>query len=196
MRKIIYLYSSLTRQILIITLGLLFFARLILFIEGSIFNLKEFQIFNLPASIGLMIILIALCIFLFFGQKFFYAEFTEHKLVFHNLITRKSKTFDLNKVVFAKFTGTGIKLYYNKDKKPVFKIPFYRFGIVSPIGIESFEKLMKYKNVDITKTYTVLPCYSRGFKFINIAYIALIVGLGINAFQIIVLDILIFKQCI
>jgi len=194
MRKIIYMYSSLARQFFIAALGLLFIVRLILLIEGAVFKIEEFNVFNLPASIVLMLLLIALCAFLFIGQKFFIGEFTEHELTFYNKITKKKTLIDLDKVVLAEFMSTGIKLYYAKEQKPAFKIPFYRLGTVSPLGINSFEQLMLFKNIETTKSYTVLPCYSRGFKFISFAYAALAIGITLNAFQIIILNILILNQ--
>lgn len=196
MRKIIYMYSSLARQFLILSFVLLFASRLVLFIEGIVFELEEFKAFNIPATIIFLGILIGLCVFLFIGQRFFYSEFSEHKLTYHNKLTRRSKSFNLDKVEFVKFMSTGVKLFYDKTQKPVFKIPFYRFGVVSPIGIDSFEKLVIYKNIDFEKTYTILPCYSRGFKFIGIAYVALTIGIVINALKIILLDIMIFQQSI
>lgn len=194
MRKIIYMYSSLARQFFLASLGLLLLSRLVLFVEGAVFNMEKFEIFYLPATIGLIVLLMFCCAFLFIGQRFFYGAFSEHEFIFYNLITRNEKHINLDHLVLAEFMSTGIKLYDDLDSKPIFKIPFYRLGIVSPIGVGSFEDLMKYKNIEITKSYTVLPCYSRGFKFISIAYAALTIGISLNAFQIIILNILIFKQ--
>ena len=101
-----------------------------------------------------------------------------------NRLLRKRKTINLNEITYADFDKGGVLLYREKGtKKPDFLIKFYKFGVASPVGIESFEKLCQYKGIEYDKHFTYLPGQGRFSKLCSIGYIILIVCLGINALQ-------------
>ena len=140
--------------------------------------------YNVGASMVLYLGFIAVCAFLFVAYRFFHTEFTENEVTNVNSLLKKRKSINLNEITYAVFDRGGILLYRNREsRKPDFLIKFYKFGVASPVGIESFEKLCQYKGIEYIKNYTYLPGQGKFDKLFSIGYIVLIVCLGVNALQ-------------
>lgn len=194
MRTIHYIYSSLSRQVLFVSLILLALSRILLLGLASHYKMEEFSIFNLPASIFLLFILILLSLFLLFAYRFFRFRFNEHTITYENDLLRKKRDFSLDSISCALFTNRCIKLYEEDKEKPLLKIPFFKFGIVIPFGIESFEKLLQFKQIPYDKKKFILPCQTRGIKLIRTAYWLLSMAFILNAGKIFILCFFIIKH--
>lgn len=194
MRTIHYIYSSLGRQFLLIILFLVALSRLFLLYLGTHYQMKEFAIFNLPASIALLGGIMVLALFLFLAHRFFSFTFNEDTISYKNSLLNRERDLCLQSVKYALFTSRSIKLYGDDQTKALFKIPFYKFGVVLPFGIESFEQLLQYKNIPYDKKNFILPSQTRGIKFLRIAYWTLAIGFTINFFKVFILCVLIIKH--
>lgn len=165
MYKIRYYYSSLSKQFLIGLIFLSLIVRLVLFfISGA------YQYAYVGATIVLYALILAFLVFLLVGWRFFYSEFDENTIASYNLLTRKKTELDLAPVSKAVFSKSGIGLYYEGDAEPRFKVPFYRFGVVSPVGVENFMNLMKNHRVEVEQTYKVLPGFTPFSKWLGRTY--------------------------
>lgn len=185
MRTIRYYYSSMAKQFFLLILIASMLVRMALMFVVTTKNIGGYgEAYNVGASMVLYLAFIAGCIFLFVAYRFFHTEFTEHEVTNVNRLLRKRHTINLNEITYADFDKGGILLYKEKGtKKPDFLIKFYKFGVASPVGIESFEKLCQYKGIEYDKHYTYLPGQGKFSKLCSIGYIVLIVCLGINALQ-------------
>ena len=189
MRQIRYYFSSMAKQGFLLVLIFSMLVRMALFLEVTILDVGGYgDAYNVAASLIMYIGFIVVCVFLFVAYKFFYTEFTEHEVTNVNRILRRRKSISLDEINYVIFDKGGILLYREKDrKKPDFLIKFYKFGIASPVGIESFEKLCDYKHIPYEKNYTCLPGQSGFSRLFSIGYIILIVCLALNALQILLL---------
>ena len=185
MRTIRYYYSSMAKQFFLLILVVSMLVRMALMFVVTSKNIGGYgDAYNVGASMVLYLAFIFACAFLFVAYRFFYTEFTEHEVTNVNRLLRKRKSISLNEITYANFDRGGILLYREKGaKKPDFLIKFYKFGVASPVGIESFEKLCQYKGIEYDKSYNYLPGQGRFSKLCSIGYIALIICLGINALQ-------------
>ncbi|MFT5874103.1 MAG: hypothetical protein ACI8WT_003063 [Clostridium sp.] len=186
MYKIKYYYSSVSKQIFIITLILAIVTRLILFFVGGFY-----EQFNTFLSILMYIVALLCCIFFFTAYKFFYSEFDEKTVTSYNLLLRQTKEADLSKVEKGLLSKSGISLYYDKTKKPNFFIPFYNFGNISPVGVENFTIMLQNLGVEIEKQYKYLPGYGKSSTLFSYGYIIISIITFINSFQYGILVILI-----
>ena len=185
MRTIRYYYSSMAKQFFLMVLVISMLVRMALMFVVTTKNIGGYgDAYNVGASMVLYLAFIAGCAFLFIAYRFFHTEFTEHEVTNVNRLLRKRTSINLNEISYVNFDKGGILLYREKgSRKPDFLIKFYKFGVASPVGIESFEKLCQYKGIAYDKNYTFLPGQSRLSKLCSIGYIALIICLGINALQ-------------
>jgi len=186
MRTIRYYYSSMAKQFFLLTLIFSMLVRMALFFEVTYLDIGGYgDAYNVAASMVMYIGFIAVCAFLFIAFRFFHTEFTEHEVTNVNRLLRRKKSISLDEITYAVFDKGGILLYREKGtKKPDFVIKFYRFGVASPVGVESFEKLIKYKNIPYEKNYTEQLGFTKFSKFCSMGYIVLILCLLFNALQI------------
>jgi len=185
MRTIRYYYSSMAKQFFLLILIVSMLVRMALMFVVTAKDIGGYgNAYNVGASMAMYLAFIVACAFLFIAYRFFYTEFTEHEVTNVNRILRRRKSISLNEITYVNFDKGGILLYRNKgSRKPDFLIKFYKFGVASPVGIESFEKLCQYKGIEYEKNYNYLPGQSRLSKLCSIGYIALIICLGVNALQ-------------
>ena len=192
MRTIRYYYSSMSQQGFLVIFSLCMLARIIVFAEVQFLNIDGYaDQYNLFASILLYTLIILAALFLLIGFRFFLTEFTEEEVTNVNKIFNKRKSINLSEVDHAVFTNKGIHLYKagNEGKKGDFIIKFRKFGIASPVGVESFEKLLQYKEIPFTKEYETFPGLHKS-KIIMIGYIILCLSLLVNSSQAIYLAIM------
>jgi len=185
MRTIRYYYSSMAKQFFLIILVLSMLVRMALMFVITTKNIGGYgDAYNVGASMVMYLGFIAGCAFFFIAYRFFHTEFTEHEVTNVNSLLRKRKSISLDEITYVNFDRGGILLYREKgSKKPDFLIKFYKFGVASPVGVESFEKLCQYKGIEYDKNFTYLPGQGKFSKLCSIGYIALIICLGINALQ-------------
>ncbi|MDO5037948.1 MAG: hypothetical protein Q4E37_06590 [Tissierellia bacterium] len=193
MRQIIYNYSSFARQVMLGTLSFLLTSRLLLFLLAYLFKLEEFLIFNIPATLVGLFLLNILSVFLMVAHHFFYFSFTEDRISSYNQVLKKTKTVDLKEVARADFSSRSIGLF-SQEGALLLKIPFYRFGLVQPQGVQSFDQLLAYKNIPRNKKDFRLPQDSRLVGLARPLYFALALFLALAGLQTLVLDILILKS--
>ena len=185
MRTIRYYYSSMTKQFFLLILVASMLVRMALMFVVTTKNIGGYgDAYTVSASMVMYLAFIAGCGFLFIAYRFFHTEFTEHEVTNVNRILRRRKSISLDEITYANFDKGGILLYRVKgSRKPDFLIKFYKFGVASPVGIESFEKLCAYKGLEFDKNYTYLPGQGMFSRLCSIGYIILIICLGINALQ-------------
>ncbi len=185
MRTIRYYYSSMAKQFFLIILVLSMLVRMALMFVITTKNIGGYgDAYNVGASMVMYLGFIAGCAFFFIAYRFFHTEFTEHEVTNVNSLLRKRKSISLDEITYVNFDRGGILLYREKgSKKPDFLIKFYKFGVASPVGVESFEKLCQYKGIEYDKNFTYLPGQGKFSKLCSIGYVALIICLGINALQ-------------
>lgn len=189
MYKIRYYYSALAKQFFIGTIVLNMLARLILFYLGGFYKNAY-----IGFTIAFYVIVFAACAFFFVAWKTMYFEFDEERIVKHNLLTRKNTELDLNPVKRALFSRSGVSLFYENEERPRFYIPFRYFGIISPVGVENFMNLMKNHWVHVEQEYKVLPGYDEKSKWFSRGYVILSIAVGINAFYLGFIDVLLVMQ--
>jgi len=171
MKKIRYYYSSMSKQVFLILLSLFIITRFIIFIEVVVFDINNYSaMFNIGPTIILYLFYLLICAFFFFGFKFFYTIYNENQVIYSNKILRKDYFVDLNRINRALLNKRGIHLYYLGEDKCCLFIPFFRLGIISPVGVDEFYKLLKSKNIQIEKTFTVFPGSKKTNKVIPIIY--------------------------
>lgn len=171
MKKIRYYYSAMSKQVFLILMLLFVCARLILFSQVIKHNINNYaQIYNVKASMILYAIYISICVFFFFAYKFFVTEYDENKIVYYNKFIRKSYSAEFDKITKAVLNKRGIYLYYEAKTKEALFIPFFRFGVISPVGVDDFYRLMKSKGIVIEKTFKTLPGFGKSRKWISMIY--------------------------
>lgn len=175
MKRIRYYYSAMSKQVFLIVLFLFILARMTIFFQVIFYNINDYAtLYNVKASIFLYAIYIVLCLFFFYAYKGFYVEYDEHKVIYYNRIIQKRYFTDLDRVSNAVLNKDGIYLYYASDditkNSPVMFIPFSRFGVISPVGVDDFYKLLKQKNIIIEKSFVELPVFGKSKNWVSILY--------------------------
>ncbi len=194
MEKIKYYYSSMSKQVFLIILGLLFIIRFILFLQVMKYNINSYaDDFNIGATLILYLVYLSICVFFFTAYKFFYSVFDEDKITYHNKLLKKENTAYLGKIKRAHLTKRGILLYEGEDEKPCFYLPFFRFGIISPIGVDNLYRLLKKKEIKIEKDFVILPGQGRKWKWVAVLYTGLTLLVLAPATQTLALVVAIFK---
>ncbi len=170
MNRIQYYYSAMSRQVFLILLMLLILARLTIFLEVIVFDINNYTAsFNIVASILLYAIQLGICLFFFFGHKYFYSEYNETEIVYYNRLLRKKQEIKIARAASALLGKRGITLY-DTNQEPLFYLPFFRLGIISPVGVDGFYKILKAENISIEKQFTTLPGHGASKKVLSIFY--------------------------
>lgn len=195
MREIRYFYTSLSKQLFLVSLMVFALSRILLFTEIKVFHIGDYdQYYSTLSFLLLFTACLIVCAFFLTAYGFYFTDFTEHTLTYHNKMLGRQVDIDMDKVRFVKFTKMGIQLYYNKIEKPELTIPFYRFGIVSKNGVESFTKLLVYKNIDYVNDNEALPGYGFAFKVIRTVYALLCILVTIDALKYLLLVFMIMRK--
>lgn len=171
MKKIRYYYSSMSKQVFLILLSLFVITRFIVFTEVILFDINDYSsMYNIGATMILYLCYLSICTFFFFGFKFFVTTYNDNQAIYHNKLFRQSITVDLTHIGRAVFNNRGIYLYCIGNIDHCFFIPFFRFGIISPVGVNDFYKLLKTKNIQIEKTFETLPGTGKSQKISSMIY--------------------------
>ena len=171
MKRIKYYYSAMSRQIFLILLMLFILARFVIFYEVIVFNINDYAAsYNIGASIFLYIVYLVTCIFFFFGHRLFYTDYNENEVAYYNRILRKKYEMKIEKISKAILGKRGISLYTAGNEKSSLFIPFFRLGIVSPVGVDEFYKLLIEKNIPLEKQFTKLPGHGNSKKVLSLVY--------------------------
>jgi len=195
MEKIKYYYSAMSKQVFILLLGLLFAIRFILLVQVTTYNINGYgENLNIGATLILYLVYLCICIFFFIAYKFFFTVFDEERAIYYNKLLRKEIEVDLNKVKRAHLTKKGIYLYGEGSERPIFYLPFFRWGVISPVGVDNFYKVLKEKKIKIEKDFTVLPGHGRRWKWVSIMYTCLALFTLGSATQALSLVVAIFKS--
>ncbi|QIB68923.1 hypothetical protein Ami103574_06120 [Aminipila butyrica] len=195
MEKITYYYSALSKQVFILLLGCLVLFRFLLLMEVILYNINGYgELMNLGASIVLYGFYLAVCLLAFTGYKFFYTEFDEQEVIYHNRLLRKQKRVELTEIRRAHLTKRGIYLYGDGERKPLLYLPFFRWGVVSAVGVDRLYKLLKERSIEIQKDFKVLPGHGKRWKWVAILYSCMALLILGSATQTLSLVVAIFKS--
>lgn len=171
MKKIRYYYTSMSKQVFLILLFLLILVRFLIFqlvVKHDL--LGKAHLYNVPATIALNLVLLLLCALFLLGFKFFYTEFDDDQIIYHNRLLNKKIQLDFNQVEKAILSKRGIRLYTKATETPAMFIPFFRMGLISPPGVDTFYRLLKSKNISIEKQFITLPGHGKSKKIIPLIY--------------------------
>lgn len=187
MRKITYHYSALSKQTWFYAGALYLLLMSIVYVLVTVYKVEGYyEELNLTVVLLANVIGIAFFILLSFGHFVCYAEYDEEKIIYHNRLLRREKTFyfkDARAVIFDK---QGVKFYDNEQalvnkEKPLFYLPFFRDGKIEPIPINGLFKTLQAREAahaeaddfKVYKTFKVLPGYGRRWKYLSFAYACL-----------------------
>ncbi|MCI8608853.1 MAG: hypothetical protein HFE73_04340 [Firmicutes bacterium] len=187
MHKITYHYSALPKQTW-------FYAGILYLVLSSIVSVQV-EMYRVPGFYESQNLLLALIanglgmIFFFllsFGHYVCYAEYDDEKIVYHNRLLRKTRTFFYKDATAVIFDKRGVKFYDDNKKlankeKPLFFLSFFRDGKIEAIPINQFYQKMQQREAAINepdkfkvyKTFKVLPGYGRNWKYLSFAYACL-----------------------
>lgn len=195
MEKVKYYYSSMSKQVLILILFFLIVMRFVLFVQVMKYNINDYAVkFNIGATLILYLVYLFICAFFFTAYKFFVIVFDENNVTYYNKLLRKKNTIDLKMVERAHLAKKGIYLYEGNKIKPSFYLPFFRWGVISPGGVDNFYRLLKQKNIEIEKDFVTLPGHGRRWKWVSIMYTCLALLVLAPATQTLALVVAIFKS--
>lgn len=195
MEKIRYYYSAMSKQVFILLLGFLIVIRFALLMQVIIYNLNDYGTkINLVATVVLYLVYLCICIFLFTAYKLFFSEFDDDRMIYYNKLLRKELRVNLNTIEKAHLTKKGIYLYEAAKKEPVFFLPFFRWGVISPVGVDKFYKVLKEKNIKIQKDFTTLPGHGKRWKWVSVIYTCMALYTLAFATQTLSLVVAIFKS--
>jgi len=166
MYRIRYYYSSTSKQFFILTVMAFLIVRLALFFVGGFAQYA----YVLPTVLLYGAVLL-LCAFFLLGWRFFYSEFDENTLTCCNMLKKKKTALDLNLVSRADFSKSGIRLFCDGEATPRLTIPMRRFGVISPVGVENFQNLMRNRGVSVEQSYQVLPGFGPASRWISRIYL-------------------------
>lgn len=166
MYRIRYYYSSMSKQFFILSVMAFLVVRLALFFVGGFA-----QYAYVVPTVLLYAVILLLCAFFLMGWRFFYSEFDENTLTYHNALQKKKTALDLDLVTRAEFSKSGISLFCDGENAPRLTIPMWRFGVISPVGVENFQNLMKNRGVPVEQSYRVLPGFGPASRWIGRIYL-------------------------
>lgn len=157
--------------IMIMVLGLL---RLTIIVQIKIYSLEDYEVYLLP-TLFYYSLLFAIITGLFFGYKFFYTTYDDDKIVYHNVLFKKTATIHFQQIKYALFSKRGIYLYKTsspvKGSKADMFIPFFRLGLIQAIPVNDFfETLIEKRHIAIKKTFKVLPGYTKSWNLVSMGY--------------------------
>lgn len=185
MKRINYRYTNLPKQILIFAALAYVVMMAIIMLEIAIFKLEGFyEETNFLLTIPLYVVYITVLVAILRQYKFFYGEYDETSLTYHNKLLRKQKSFNLSDAKLAVFDTFGIKFYADTNinpstDKPIFFFPFFRGGIVEAVSLNNFYKtLLAREDMQVIKNFQVLPGYTKKWKIVSFIYAIFAVVLG------------------
>lgn len=187
MNKIYYHYSSVSKQAWFYSCALYLVIWMFVFMEIKILRIQGYyEQINLLYALILLGLGFILFISLSFQHFICYSLYDNEKITYYNRLLRKEKTFyykDCHAVIFDK---TGVKFYKSQDDlvkklKPLFYIPFFRFGKIEAIPINKFymmleqrqEKINNPQEFSLFKSFKVLPGYGIRWKYLSFFYACL-----------------------
>lgn len=177
MKKIGYHYTNFAKQALIVICSLYIFLRFLIVLEIMFFKLEGYyENMNFPLTLLLYALLFLFMLILFRGHKICISTYDEHTLTYYNTLLRKSKSLDLSTVKMAVFDTFGVKFYDHKDadyknEKPMFFLPFFRDGVIEALDIDAFFKTLKAReDIQVVKTFKVLPGYTKKWTALTVFY--------------------------
>lgn len=177
MKKIGYHYTNFAKQAFIIICFLYLFLRFLIVLEIRFFKLEGYyENLNFPLTLLMYIALFFLMLILFRGHKICISTYDEHTLTYYNTLLRKSKSLDLSTVKMAVFDTFGVKFYDHRDadyknEKPMFFLPFFRDGVIEALDIDAFFKTLKAReDIQVIKTFKVLPGYTKKWTALTVFY--------------------------
>lgn len=195
MEKIKYYYSSMSKQVFLIIVGFFIVLRFILFMQVVKYNINDYgSMFNVGATFLLYFCYLMICVFFFTSYKMFFTEFNHEEAAYINRLNRRRQRVKLDEISKAHLRKRGIYLYKKDEETHCFYIPFFRFGIISPVGVDSFYKMLKQRNIEIQKDFDVLPGYGKSWKWIGIIYTCLALLTLAPTTQTLALVVAIFKS--
>lgn len=185
MKRINYRYTNLPKQILIFAALAYVVMLAIIMAEIAIFKLEGFyENTNFLLTIPLYIIYFAVLFAILRQYRFFYGEYNDEVLIYHNKLLRKELQFNLSDAKLAVFDTFGIKFYADANinpntDKPIFFFPFFRGGIVEAVSLNNFYKaLLEREDMQVIKNFRVLPGYTKKWKIVSFIYAIFAVVLG------------------
>lgn len=185
MKRINYRYTNLPKQILIFAALAYVVMLAIIMAEIAIFKLEGFyENTNFLLTIPLYIIYFAVLFAILRQYRFFYGEYNDEVLIYHNKLLRKELQFNLSDANLAVFDTFGIKFYADANinpntDKPIFFFPFFRGGIVEAVSLNNFYKAMlEREDMQVIKNFRVLPGYTKKWKIVSFIYAIFAVVLG------------------
>lgn len=185
MKRINYRYTNLPKQILIFAALAYVVMLAIIMAEIAIFKLEGFyENTNFLLTIPLYIIYFAVLFAILRQYRFFYGEYNDEVLIYHNKLLRKELQFNLSDAKLAVFDTFGIKFYADANinpntDKPIFFFPFFRGGIVEAVSLNNFYKAMlEREDMQVIKNFRVLPGYTKKWKIVSFIYAIFAVVLG------------------
>lgn len=177
MKKIGYHYTNFAKQALIVICSLYIFLRFLIVLEIMFFKLEGYyENMNFPLTLLLYALLFLFMLILFRGHKICISTYDEHTLTYYNTLLRKSKSLDLSTVKMAVFDTFGVKFYDHKDadyknEKPMFFLPFFRDGVIEALDIDAFFKTLRAReDIQVVKTFKVLPGYTKKWTALTVFY--------------------------
>lgn len=185
MKRINYRYTNLPKQILIFAALAYVVMLAIIMAEIAIFKLEGFyENTNFLLTIPLYIIYFAVLFAILRQYRFFYGEYNDEVLIYHNKLLRKELQLNLSDAKLAVFDTFGIKFYADANinpntDKPIFFFPFFRGGIVEAVSVNNFYKaLLEREDMQVIKNFKVLPGYTKKWKIVSFIYAIFAVILG------------------
>ena len=177
MKRIHYRYTNLPKQILIFAALAYVVMLAVIMAEIAIFKLEGFyENTNFVLTPLLYAVYFAVLFCLLRQHKFFYGEYNENTLIYHNKLLRKELSFNLSDAKLAVFDTFGIKFYASTDivpgtDKPLFFFPFFRGGIIEAISLNNFYKaLLEREDLQVIKNFKVLPGYTKKWRIVSFIY--------------------------
>ena len=177
MKRINYRHTNLPKQILIFAALAYVVMLAIIMAEIAIFKLDGFYEetnFLLTSVLYAVYFVVLFC--LLRQHRFFYGEYDENTLIYHNKFLRKELSFNLSDAKLAVFDTFGIKFYTDANinpstDKPLFFFPFFRGGIIEAISVNNFYKeLMAREDMQVIKNFKVLPGYTKKWRIVSFVY--------------------------
>ncbi len=197
MQRLTYHYSALSKQTW-------FYAGMLYLALSSVVSI-QLQLYKVPGYYESQNLLLALTanalgivffLLLSLGHYTCYAEYDEEKIVYHNRLLRKQRTFFFRDASAVIFDNRGIKFYDDNEKlihkeKPLFFISFFRDGKIEAIPLNQFYHKMQQREAEteapaqfkVYKTFKVVPGYGRKWKYLSFAYACLTIWVFMNCMK-------------
>ncbi len=177
MKLIRYHYTHTAKQIFFIVCFLYTLLRFTVMLEVILFKLPGFyENVNVPLTLISYVLVFILIFLLFMQHRLCYSIYDDNQLVYYNLLLHKQKVLRFSTVKTAILGTLGVKFYdtetvNEKEDKPIFFLPFFRGGLIEPVQINNFYKMLREREgINVIKKFKVLPGYSKKWYFVAIFY--------------------------